>query len=53
MKGEITSPIDPPEECRFASRCPYACERCRQGVPSLEEVEQGHFVSCFRYAEFL
>ena len=51
MKGEITSPIDPPQECRFASRCPYAKECCRQGIPELKEIEPGHFVSCFLFAE--
>lgn len=50
MKGEITSPIDPPQECRFASRCPYAQDCCRQGVPKLKEIEPGHFVSCFLFA---
>lgn len=52
LKGEISSPIDPPDECRFAKRCPYACEKCRQSCPSLEEISQGHFVSCHLWKEF-
>ena len=48
LKGEITSPIDPPAECRFAGRCRYATERCRAGVPHLVEVSPRHFVSCVR-----
>ncbi len=51
LKGEITSPIDPPNECRFAKRCLHATEKCFQGVPPLEEVSPGHFVACWRTAE--
>lgn len=47
MKGEITSPIDPPKACRFAARCQYATERCFKEEPELKEIEPGHFVSCF------
>ncbi len=47
LKGEITSPIDPPKRCRFANRCIYATEQCRQDVPELKELCPGHFVSCF------
>ena len=50
MKGEITSPINPKPGCRFASRCPYAKDICRQ-PQKLEEVEPGHFVSCCRVKE--
>ncbi|MCD8398695.1 MAG: ATP-binding cassette domain-containing protein [Lachnospiraceae bacterium] len=50
LKGEITSPINPGEGCRFAARCPYACERCHQKM-ELEEVIPGHFVSCCRARE--
>ena len=49
LKGEITSPIDPPNECRFAKRCSYACEACRKGAPPLQEVSPGHFVACTKY----
>ncbi len=47
MTGELTSPIDPPPECRFASRCRFAQDCCRKGEPKLTEVEPDHFVSCF------
>jgi len=47
MKGEITSPINPKAICRFASRCPYATDRCREQEPALMALEPNHFVSCF------
>ena len=48
IKGEITSPVNLPEECRFYSRCSYACELCKKGRPELQEVRPGHFVACRR-----
>ena len=50
LKGEITSAINPKPGCRFAPRCPYACERCH-APQELTEVEAGHFVSCCRVKE--
>jgi len=50
LKGEITSPIDPKPGCRFAARCPYACERCYE-PQKLQEVSPNHFVSCCRVEE--
>ncbi|MDR1732720.1 MAG: ABC transporter ATP-binding protein [Synergistaceae bacterium] len=47
MKGEITSPIDPPAACRFAGRCPSVVEKCRSAEPELKEITPGHLVSCF------
>ena len=47
IKGEITSPIEPPNACRFAKRCSRCCETCEQcGNPPLVEVSPGHFVAC-------
>ena len=51
LKGEITSPIEPKDECRFAARCPYATDACRCGTPALKEVSPGHFLACSRYGE--
>ena len=47
IKGEITSPIDPPNECRFVKRCPYAIKECHNAAPSLNEIVPGHFVACY------
>jgi oligopeptide/dipeptide ABC transporter ATP-binding protein len=49
VKGDIPSPVDPPETCRFVKRCPRAFDRCWKESPSLKEVSEGHFVSCFLY----
>ena len=49
MKGEVTSPIDPPAGCRFAARCPQACERCFKETPEFHKVEGNHFVACHLY----
>ena len=46
IQGEVVSPINLPDECRFYKRCPISCEACRQGVPELREVLPGHFVAC-------
>ncbi|MGN0405469.1 MAG: ABC transporter ATP-binding protein [Bariatricus sp.] len=47
MKGELTSPINPPKACRFANRCPYAADRCFKEEPKLHEVAPGHVTACF------
>ncbi|MBE6969034.1 MAG: ATP-binding cassette domain-containing protein [Ruminococcaceae bacterium] len=46
LQGEVTSPIDPPEGCRFAARCPYATEKCREKTPQLKELSPNHVVAC-------
>jgi len=46
LKGEISSPIEPKDECRFAKRCLYAGDECRAKTPELVEVKPGHFVAC-------
>lgn len=51
LQGEIVSPINPQPGCRFAARCPFAIDQCRQENPVFEEVEPDHFVACFRYKE--
>ena len=46
LQGEITSPINPEKGCRFAKRCVYAKDICRQQDPQLQEVGNGHFYAC-------
>ena len=50
IRGEVVSPINPAPGCRFAARCPYATDRCRE--PQAErEIRDGHFVMCCRAEE--
>lgn len=46
IKGEITSPVNLPDACRFRKRCDYAQECCKNGNPQLREIEPNHFVAC-------
>lgn len=46
LEGDVTSPIDPPEGCRFYNRCKYKKPICREKTPELRQLKQGHFVSC-------
>ena len=45
-KGEIPSPIDPPQGCRFHTRCPYMKDKCVKEEPEIREISKGHLVKC-------
>ncbi len=49
LKGDVPSPINPPEGCRFCSRCFKEFELCEKSGPELKEVTPGHFVACHLY----
>jgi peptide/nickel transport system ATP-binding protein len=45
--GGITKAINPPAECRFLARCPWAQDICRTSDhPPLEDKGDGHYVAC-------
>ncbi|AJY73528.1 ABC transporter ATP-binding protein [Paenibacillus beijingensis] len=46
LKGDLPSPINPPQGCQFHTRCPVATEKCRAEEPKLLEVGKGHFAAC-------
>lgn len=46
LQGDVKSPINPKEGCRFSSRCRYCEEVCNSVTPELKEIQPGHFVSC-------
>lgn len=50
LEGDIPSPANPPEGCRFHTRCKYKKEICCQ-APEFIEDSNGHFVACHRYRE--
>jgi oligopeptide/dipeptide ABC transporter ATP-binding protein len=46
MKGEIPSPVNLKQGCRFAGRCPKALPVCAGTDPVWREVKKDHFVAC-------
>lgn len=51
LEGDLPSPLAVAAGCRFASRCPFATERCRQQEPEWKEISPGHFAACHLYEE--
>lgn len=50
IEGTVPSLIGLPDDCRFRDRC-FKAEGCREGHPGLIEIEEGHFVRCYRSRE--
>lgn len=50
LEGDLPTPYNPPAGCRFAGRCPYAVEKCKE-TQQMEELESGHLIMCARAKE--
>jgi peptide/nickel transport system ATP-binding protein len=48
LKGEVPSPLHPPNGCHFHPRCQIAVADCSKIVPELRCVGEGHEVACIR-----
>ena len=49
LAGDVPSPIDPPQGCRFHTRCRHARDDCRRIKPALTTVERGASVACHHW----
>ena len=49
LTGEVPSPLNPPEGCRFNPRCPFVMDQCSVEIPEVKEMTPGHIVSCHLY----
>ena len=49
LQGSIPSPANPPEGCKFHTRCAKCMECCKHEAPVQKEMEPGHFVACHLY----
>ena len=46
LKGEVPSPFNPPEGCRFHPRCLRMEEKCGRDEPEMREIKKDHWVAC-------
>jgi peptide/nickel transport system ATP-binding protein len=51
LEGDVADAANPPSGCYFHPRCKYAVELCVSQSPILEDIDNGHFVSCHRASE--
>lgn len=49
LSGDVPSPLNPPEGCRFHTRCQSCMEICKKKEPELKDVGQNHRVACHLY----
>ena len=47
LDGDVPSPLNPPQGCRFHPRCRYRQRRCRGQEPPLREVNTDRWVACY------
>ena len=51
LSGELPQYTDDFKGCVFHTRCPYACDKCRECAPEMKEVKPGHRVACHLVTE--
>ncbi len=47
IEGNVPSAINPPLGCRFHTRCPKVMEICKEQLPEMKCIENGHYAACF------
>jgi len=48
IEGQVPTPMSKVQGCRFAPRCPFAVQRCREEDPPLMAMGPAHESACWR-----
>ncbi len=51
LTGDVPSPDKEQHGCYFYDRCPNRMDKCRENIPQLQSIEEGHRAACFLYFE--
>ena len=46
LEGDVPSPVNPGNGCRFAGRCRYCDDICKRETPQLKEYAKNHMSAC-------
>src|SRR5699024_11070187 len=49
LTGDVPRPLNPPQGCKFVTRCKYTMEKCHKIEPALQEISPKHTVACHLY----
>lgn len=49
IEGQSPSPVNVPDGCSFAPRCPLATVECREIDPAFAELDRGHSAACHHW----
>ncbi len=49
LPGDVPSPANPPAGCPFHPRCVERLPQCQEMTPKLQDLGDGHMVSCWLY----
>jgi len=49
LQGDIPSPANPPQGCKFHTRCPDCMEMCKTKIPEYKDYGSGHYCACHLY----
>lgn len=49
LSGDLPSPANLPQGCKFHTRCPKCFDRCTKEQPENIEISDTHYVKCFLY----
>jgi oligopeptide/dipeptide ABC transporter ATP-binding protein len=51
IEGVVPNPLNLPDGCRFAPRCPHAVHLCRTEIPRVEWFGEDEAVRCWKYTD--